>query len=352
MSLWPRKKKKRHKVKGNDYITFMIMPDPTKKAKVIKIPKWIRFPIYIGLCVIAVVTFLFTSQMEDLNNQIVMKRKELAASTYIIKYKTDVINELEQTNQQHYDKLESLQSLASELDLKVKDLENYKYELDYMLNNTEKTTDLVPDGYEQLFQESPTIFQDQSTYKKLETFSVNNTSGKDSLEKGLKELNQELEFTLQSVNQDASNYAVLEKQLDYMIPYWDSYPSGYPVKSTYITSGYGWRRDPIYGGSAFHKGIDFAANYVPVYATGNGEVQKAEYDSGYGYVVEINHGYGLVTRYAHNSQLLVENGEVVERGDQIAVSGATGRTTGPHVHYEILRYGQVEDPLDYISEGE
>lgn len=116
----------------------------------------------------------------------------------------------------------------------------------------------------------------------------------------------------------------------------------------HMASGYGRRVDPVYGTMKFHEGMDFSCNVgTPVYATGNGTVVKAEWSSSYGNLVIIDHGYGYTTRYAHLSEFLVTPGQKVVRGDQIAKSGNTGKSTGPHVHYEVRLHGEAQNPVNY-----
>ncbi len=115
-----------------------------------------------------------------------------------------------------------------------------------------------------------------------------------------------------------------------------------------MASGFGYRIDPIYGTSKFHEGMDFAsATGTPVYATGNATVLSAGWNSGYGKLVELNHGYGYVTRYAHLSEILVKPGQKVNRGDLIGKVGNTGKSTGSHLHYEVRRNGAVQNPVNY-----
>lgn len=126
-------------------------------------------------------------------------------------------------------------------------------------------------------------------------------------------------------------------------------PSGRPVKSGWVSSGFGVRTDPFTGRRTSHHGIDFAgALGTEVIAVASGVVSVAERRSGYGNVVEINHGNGYVTRYGHNQKLLVSVGERVSKGQLIAKMGSTGRSTGPHVHFEVLRNGRVVNPTSYI----
>ena len=128
-------------------------------------------------------------------------------------------------------------------------------------------------------------------------------------------------------------------------------PSRSPVASSYITSGYGGRADPFGGGSQFHKGIDFDANTGdPVLTVADGVVSYSGVRSGYGNVVEVDHGNGYVTRYAHNSRNTVKVGDLVRVGQQIARAGSTGRSTGAHVHFEVWENGRVHNPRKFLGE--
>ena len=113
-------------------------------------------------------------------------------------------------------------------------------------------------------------------------------------------------------------------------------------------SGYGYRTDPVYHVRKFHYGMDFACDTgTPVYATADGVVKYAKWKTAYGYLVEIDHGYGYVTRYAHLSKMLVKQGQKVVRGEEIAKAGSTGKSTGPHLHYEVLVDGKNVNPVNY-----
>jgi murein DD-endopeptidase MepM/ murein hydrolase activator NlpD len=128
------------------------------------------------------------------------------------------------------------------------------------------------------------------------------------------------------------------------------HPEGRPVQSGFISSYFGERADPFDGLEAFHKGVDFAGSAgSKVVAVAAGVVTWAGERSGYGKLVEINHGDGYLTRYAHNERMLVSVGQTVKRGEPVALMGSTGRSTGPHVHFEVLRNGRQVDPLTYIG---
>ena len=126
-------------------------------------------------------------------------------------------------------------------------------------------------------------------------------------------------------------------------------PSGQPVLKGWITSTYGTRTDPFTGRRASHYGIDFAAGMgSDVIAVASGVVKSAGPRRGYGNLLEINHGNGYVTRYGHNKEILVEPGDRVSKGDVVAKVGASGRATGPHVHFEVVRNGNIVNPAEYI----
>ena len=127
-------------------------------------------------------------------------------------------------------------------------------------------------------------------------------------------------------------------------------PSGRPVNEGWLSSRYGKRSDPFTGKQDFHKGLDFAGRKgAEVLAVGDGVVSWSGKRAGYGNLLEINHGNGYVTRYGHNQQNLVEVGDTVRKGQQIAMMGSTGRSTGPHVHFEVLHNGKRVDPAKYIG---
>ena len=126
-------------------------------------------------------------------------------------------------------------------------------------------------------------------------------------------------------------------------------PGGRPVESGYISSLYGKRTDPFDGNQASHLGLDFAgAAGTRVLAVADGIVSHTGSDGGYGRLVEVTHGNGYVTRYAHNAKLLVKPGQTVKRGDPIALMGSTGRSTGTYVHFEVLRDGKPMNPLSFV----
>jgi murein DD-endopeptidase MepM/ murein hydrolase activator NlpD len=154
----------------------------------------------------------------------------------------------------------------------------------------------------------------------------------------------------QRVDQRESQLSALENVILARELHKEIHPEGRPVANGFISSYFGERADPFDGLEAFHKGVDFAGSAgSPVVAVAAGVVTWAGERTGYGKLVEINHGDGFVTRYAHNERMLVSVGQTVTRGQQVALMGSTGRSTGPHVHFEVLRNGRQVDPLSYIG---
>ena len=154
----------------------------------------------------------------------------------------------------------------------------------------------------------------------------------------------------QRVNLRDSQLAALENVILARELKEDIHPEGRPVTRGFVSSYFGERADPFDGREAFHKGVDFAgAVGDKVVAVAEGVVTWAGERSGFGKLIEINHGDGYITRYAHNQRTLVAVGQMVKRGETVALMGSTGRSTGPHVHFEVLRNGRQVNPLSFIG---
>lgn len=129
-------------------------------------------------------------------------------------------------------------------------------------------------------------------------------------------------------------------------------PTITPIQGNYVGSGFGWRVDPIVGAGAMHEGIDFAADIgTPVIAAAGGVVVVAETHPQYGNLVEIDHGNDFSTRYAHLSKITVKDGQFIKRGKNIGLSGNTGRSTGPHLHFEVRYKGVAQNPSRFLDQG-
>lgn len=168
---------------------------------------------------------------------------------------------------------------------------------------------------------------------------------KKELDEGLDQLDSQFQASGEQLSVLES--LLFNRQLDM-----NAVPSRAPINNSYITSGFGGRADPILGGRQYHKGIDFEANTGdPVLAVADGVVSYSGGRSGYGNTVEVDHGNGYVTRYAHNSRLTRKAGSLVRAGEEIAKAGSTGRSTGAHVHFEVWQNGRVVNPRKFLGQA-
>ncbi len=157
------------------------------------------------------------------------------------------------------------------------------------------------------------------------------------------------EALTQQMNDREQQLAVLESFLMTRDLEGEVFPAGFPAEKGWISSFFGKRTDPFTGRPAQHDGIDIAAKEgTGILAVAAGVVTWATDRYGYGQLVEINHGNGYVTRYAHNKEILVQVGDTVKKGQRVALMGSSGRSTGPHVHFEVLRNGLVVNPAKYV----
>ncbi len=175
-----------------------------------------------------------------------------------------------------------------------------------------------------------------------EFYSLDLDSSVKGLEKQINRIYNLVELEEQSFDKAGRKLGELKDRLSHV-------PSIWPTHG-YITSGFGWRRHPITGKREFHKGYDIANRpYTAVVATADGIVASARRFGGYGLTVDIDHGYGIVTRYAHLSRIYVKKWQKVERGERIGAMGSTGFVTGTHLHYEVRVLGRAVNPMDYFD---
>lgn len=164
-------------------------------------------------------------------------------------------------------------------------------------------------------------------------------------------LGRQLDDLNHSLSQRQDWLTMLDTVLSHRLGNQARFPTTHPVDVSYPTSSFGWRRHPITGRHKLHEGMDFSApTGTPILAASGGIVTEARYVTGYGKLIEISHGDGLVTRYAHASSLVAGLGDVVEKGQLIARVGATGRTTGAHLHFEVRLENQPLDPMLFLPQ--
>ncbi|GAX88548.1 M23 family metallopeptidase [Effusibacillus lacus] len=172
---------------------------------------------------------------------------------------------------------------------------------------------------------------------------------KDALAVLDKKANQRIESTHQTMDmvarKEADRKAEEQRKQEAIARTPDIWPTG----SRNVTSGFGYRKDPYNGYYSLHTGIDISGSYgSPVISTAKGVVTHAGWDGGYGISVTVDHGNGLVTRYGHLSGVSVESGQAVKKGDQVGQMGSTGRSTGTHLHYEVIKDGVQVSPTQYL----
>jgi murein DD-endopeptidase MepM/ murein hydrolase activator NlpD len=162
------------------------------------------------------------------------------------------------------------------------------------------------------------------------------------------ELLEQVQVRLPLLSRDLQNQ--VEPALEETLEREAARPQGIPLKGRYeLSSSFGLRRNPFGGGYEFHEGLDFTGAYgSPIYATASGVVETAEFSGGYGYHVIVNHGYGYRTLYAHLSKIEVTPGMQINRDRIVGYLGNTGRSSGPHLHYEVEQAGQPVDPSHYL----
>jgi murein DD-endopeptidase MepM/ murein hydrolase activator NlpD len=173
-----------------------------------------------------------------------------------------------------------------------------------------------------------------------------------TMAKAHKQLVRSMHRSLDNLDQEIAlgeqNKTELQKFLEKQKTLLASTPSIWPAKG-WVTSRFGYRTSPFTGRREFHKGIDISARKnAPIVSPADGIVSKIEWHRGYGQVLTVNHGYGVVTKYAHLAKPLVKRGQYVKRGETVALVGSTGRTTGCHLHYEVHLNGVPINPLRYI----
>ena len=171
----------------------------------------------------------------------------------------------------------------------------------------------------------------------------------DSEHKYLKGTINKSELRMDSI---VSEYQNLNLHYDSLINIIDSLPLGSPLDTLKISSDYGWRRSPLRIGWQMHAGTDYLAAWQDtVYATGNGIVKRARWNAGYGRCIIIDHAWGYQSTYAHLYRYLVKKGDTVHKGQPIARAGSSGAVTGPHLHYEVRRYGKTTNPSAFMLDN-
>ncbi|MGB9680197.1 MAG: M23 family metallopeptidase [Minisyncoccia bacterium] len=297
------------KKKKNKYINIMIIPDSNHEVKNLKI----SIP-FLKITMISILTILLSLGTLSIYS--------LGQNTYLyesLKQKDAKIADLTKINSQQENKIAVLDKNAQLISEKIKNLNELEDKVMRMVGlSSTKTSrgNITRDS-----RNTSSISYDENTTTQLAS----------------------------EIDQKSKDLENLMAKVSDRLNYLNSIPSIYPVYGT-ITSPFGMRKSPYGYGSEFHPGIDIAVPVgTPVKAAGSGTVTYAGWLSGYGKAIMIDHGYGITSVYGHNSEILVKVGQTVKRGDIIAKSGNTGRSTGPHVHFEVRLNGNPIDPMKYLA---
>lgn len=257
--------------------------------------------------------------------------------------------QLRQENQLQKEQLRLLDQKVEVLDKKMKTLDELDQNIRNMIKGTESGTLQKADGNTQNKEEK----EDPSPKSSNKTFTTTQLSARISSLDRQAQRRMVSMYTLYNVLREGVGKDIRELQ-SLLAMEGDAsdanshMPSIWPAKGV-ISSTFGARQDPVYGGGAFHEGLDIANNTgTTIVATAAGTVTYAAYAGGYGNLIEIDHGNGFITKYGHNSALLVQAGMTVKKGQSIALMGSTGKSTGSHVHYEVRVNGVATDPLLFL----
>ncbi len=251
------------------------------------------------------------------------------------------------TNILYISKIEKIKQHYSTLSTTLVDLQNQMSEISSTIETIEDKDKAL-----RTYANIPIVDQD---IKKLGIGGVrlaDNTSIKDEFTDRLKSLEMDVDALTRKVKLELYSYSDIFDKVTDNVDVIHSIPSIRPIESGYLNSRFGYRKDPMNGKVRFHYGQDITVNKgETVFAPANGTVKDARYMGGYGKVIKIDHGHGYTTLYAHLSKLHVKKGQKIKRGEKIGLSGNTGRSTAPHLHYEVHRYGTPQNPLDYFFSG-
>ncbi|MDD3706118.1 MAG: M23 family metallopeptidase [Clostridiaceae bacterium] len=298
-----------------NYTTFMFIPESRSSVKSFRIPAWFPGFVSISIVILIVTSGICFYALSELKLQYDASRKE--------------VSELTAINTSQKIEIDHLQRSSEKIQMQL--AENSR-----MLDEVKKTVGINP---------SP----EESIEFMHVTQEISSNSNPDmslkiaSIETNFASLTEKIALQKKIISDSLDP---IKKQLAYLM----AKPSIKPVTAS-ITAGFGYRKNPFTSrGSEFHKGIDFAASYgQTVSASGDGIVAFSGWNAGYGRMVIISHGYGLSSLYAHNSKLLVKQGDKVKKGQAISKVGNTGRSTGTHLHYEVKLNGKNVNPANYFD---
>ncbi|RKD31466.1 hypothetical protein BET03_12605 [Thermohalobacter berrensis] len=296
----------------------LLIVSHSNDIKQLKVPTWIpKLLILFILCTILSISYLIYSY-NYIKTDYTAKVKELNSLKEINKKQKNEIKDLKMKTEEIEKKLASI----SELEKTIKDMVGLK---DSKNNETTRVTINASRGGSLAFR----------------------ATSKDNIDTA--QISSDFDNLSELLDQSKEDLAKLKNDVKERLRYLEAKPDLMPTWGR-ITSGFGYRKNPFGRGREFHYGIDISNKYgTSIKAAGTGVVTYAGYNGGYGKVIMINHGYGYQTVYGHNNKLLVRTGERVKKGQVIAKMGNTGKSTGPHLHFEIRYYGKPINPKNILN---
>lgn len=319
----------------NRFYTIMIIPEKTTQVRKILIPAWVARGLKFGLAIVAVLTVVmivnygYVMNQVSENNELRVENRRLRQQVQTFRSKMDVLE----------NNLERVKVLSTKL--KVITGSEDRGGAQALMKNIPDANDVVasdtkgpPSEVAQIENELEPRDPERQVLQKQYL----------ELDAGITTLTAQA-LVLESTLQDQFETLVDQKA------FLAALPTRKPAVG-YFTSGFGIRKAPLGGKVKMHEGLDIANHPgTPIKATADGTVTFADAKSGYGQTVIVDHGYGLETWYAHTRKILVKRNQRIRRGENIALLGNSGRSTGPHVHYEVRVNGIPVDPLTYILEN-
>lgn len=319
--------------------TFVVIPDANGSIKRVNLPAFIviLIPVIFVLLILSVILLylLYSGNAGSISS---LEHKLADSSSQYERMLTDKNNNIDSLQTQ----VVSLSEKAQSIQQKLEEVDKLESQVKSMVGLKSSGTSKKPvpadatieDGDPQdggVGGEDIPVTDEEFAQLVTDTFT-----GFTSLDPALEETKSRLEKT----KSDVAKVQAAQKKI----------PTIWPTDNRRITSQYGVRKDPFNGSARFHAGIDIAGSVGdPIYATADGVVVHSEKDDAEGNNITIDHGNGIRTRYMHMSKLIAKVGDEVSKGDVIGELGSTGRSTGPHMHYEVLVSGKTTDPMEYLN---
>ena len=308
--------RKSRNIKKKEYFTFMFLPGPNERVRTLSISKSVIKSVFLSLAGVLVLSFYLIYEYNEVK---------------------DKVWELQSMRQELMQQKAQVQNFA----LNMLDYKRQMFLLRDLDTKLRRAVSLGPrDKAQQVLGIGG---PDELGLQNLANM------GEKKQEEALKEMHQELTQLKGAASKQETSLQMLIEYFEDKRSLYASTPSVWPVRG-WVTSHFGNRLSPFSGILKFHEGMDIAAQTgMPVVSPADGVVIKAGFGTGYGNMVELSHGYGIKTLFAHNSRLNVKAGQRIKRGDVIAYVGDSGSSTGPHLHYEVRLNGLPVNPVRYLN---